>query len=165
MAEISGVQHLRRRASSVLLNTFVGSTGEICADMTYLRTSLADGVTLGGWFSAKGNSIAFPATVGGLTYIATGSNGVIYVFTQNAGRVTLPSALSYPAGQKLTITDATGSAGVNNVTIATASASEKLIGNNLGTITNSTSMTIATNGLGFQLTPMSTVPGWAFWFA
>jgi hypothetical protein len=144
----------------VQLNAFVGSTGEVCADMTYMRFSVADGVTAGGWFSALATTnLSFSTAV-----TVNNTDAVVELGNSNSRVATLPSVANFPSGQKLVIADSSINSGLSNVTIKTASASEKLIGqSHAGAITNSTSIVINLNGFCYVFTPMSTASAWAFW--
>ena len=164
MAEISGVQHTRRRSTFVQLNLFTGSSGEIAADMTFMRLSLADGVTAGGWFSQKGNITrqSFPNT--NITRSAVGTDAAEYVITQNVSSILLPAAAAYPPGQVLTIVDTFGNAGTANISINTATSTEKIVGNTaFGTAINSTIATVNASGFGARLAAISTAGRWAIW--
>jgi hypothetical protein len=164
MAEISGVQHTRRRSTFVQLNLFTGSSGEIAADMTFMRLSLADGVTAGGWFSQKGNITRQSFPNSGIVRSAAGTDASEYVISQNAGTVLLPFAAAYPSGQVLTVVDSFGNALNATITINSATSTERIVGNTaLSAAINSTTATINQNGVGVRLAALSTAGRWAIW--
>lgn len=157
MAEVSGVQHKSRRGSSVQLGTFTGSSGELCADTTFQRLSVADGVTAGGWYSGKANTQQFLA---GFLYSLSLTDAVEYVYTNSAiTQMGLPLAARYASGQKITVADVNNNAGTDNIEILTNTSTETIVGY-AGGSGNSTQLTIAANAIGYQLIALSTAGRW-----
>ena len=150
MAEVSGVQHQKRRSVTAQLSTFVGSTGESMADMSLLRTVLSDGVTAGGWPMQKSGVTLLTFQQATLGYNVLITDATVVVPTNlGIGAITLPSAKTYPAGQKLVIADGGGNASVNAITVNANTSTEKIVGiTNAGGAFGSTSFTINGNGTG-----------------
>lgn len=160
MAEISGVQNQRRRAIASQLLTFVGSIGELAADMTNFRLSVADGVTAGGWLSARAQFVSVSAA-----YTVKPSDVVVCCTFATTTLVTLPSLASYPPGQRLTIMDSGKSGGLGTLEVGTASTTEHMIGSaNFGGtgIPPSTLINVFQNSTGgaIVLIPISTLNVW-----
>lgn len=157
MAEVSGVQHQSRRGSAVQIGTFTGSSGELCVDTSFLRISVADGVTASGWFSEKSNVVN--AFLGGFLYSVGLTDAVEYVYTNALTELGLPFAARYASGQKLTVADINNLAGTNNILVLTVTSTETIIGY-AGGSGNSTELNVAANGIGYQLIALSTAGRW-----
>lgn len=112
-----------RRGITSLVSAFIGAPGETVVDLTTMRLSLHDGATVGGWTQEKA----------GLTLISDANYNIlptdtVVVFTKltAARTLTLPSAMTYPLGQILTIVDGTGTSSAHTVTIAAATSTERV---------------------------------------
>ncbi len=157
MAEISGVQHQRRRAINSQLNIFTGSTGELAADMTFLRTSVMDGSAPGGWVAKKAN-ITY---VNNVTYTIKVTDAVVMVINNTAGiNLNLPSASAYPTGQRLVVSDGSGQVAVGkNILVHSASTTDLIEG---VSYLDSTTVTLSSAWQSVNFVAAST-SRWAVW--
>ncbi len=137
-----------RRGTHQQVSSFLGAPGEITADMTYMRTVLNDGVTLGGWPQERANL----TSVNDASYSVLPTDTVIMINNVSTTRtVTLVSALNYASGQKLHVVDGTGSAAAGKpINVVAHSSTETIAGSTTFAISAAFGhLTIVTNsGLG-----------------
>ena len=132
------VQFLRE--TWAFLRTFTGRAGEIAVDSTNNRLVVQDGVTPGGFPTARADQVALAGrtSVADANYAALASDvTVAYTALSTARTVTLPAASGYPAGRVLTVLDETGACSATNpITVATAGSD---------TVNGAASVTLATS--------------------
>jgi hypothetical protein len=113
-----------RRGAAAQVAAFTGAQGETVMDTTNNRLVVNDGVTAGGWPSAKLAEVITNtrASISDSAYTALTSDRLIAYTALTAARtVSLPAAAAYPTGTRLLIVDETGNcSAIRSITVAAA---------------------------------------------
>jgi hypothetical protein len=129
-----GAQHQMRRGTPANLASFTGAAGEPIVDTINWRIAMQDGVAIGGYPHELALVQDIFSTIGTIN----NSVAVCRVWsTAGAAAITLPPASSYTPGQTLTVCDAAGVAGANNITItADSGGADTLYSSTGGAVTS-----------------------------
>lgn len=122
-----------RRGTAAQMATFAGAPGEVVVDTSNNRVVVHDGTTAGGWPAAT----AVKSGIADSNATITPTTRIFAMTTLTAARtLTLPSAASFPPGDRLLIVDESGGcSATNSITVQRASSD---------TISTNTSVTITT---------------------
>lgn len=113
---VSGVQHQSKRGPIGQVKTYAGKAGELTVDSDNNRAVPHDGTSTGGWPHALA-SVLTSINPSGAILIPGGTTMLLVFSTASAPNYTLPLASGYMPGQRLTVWDAGGNAGSQNITI------------------------------------------------
>ena len=114
-----------RRGTAAQIAVFTGAAGEVVIDTDRNRLVVQDGATAGGWAAATAKRTA----VADAAYSAVAADRIVAMTALTAARVvTLPSAASFPAGERLLVIDESGACSTTNTITVTAASSQTISG-------------------------------------
>ncbi len=120
-----------RRGTTSQVATFTPQQGECVVDTTLNKLHVGDGSTAGGWAVA----MAQRAAVANAGYTALSTDRIVaYTSLSTAQTVTLPTAASFPSGERLLIVDETGNCSTTNAVTINRAGSDTINGQTSFTI-------------------------------
>ena len=136
-----------RRGTAAQVAAFTGAQGEATFDTTNNRLVLNDGATAGGW--PHGLETRRAVSDAATTILAT-DRFVAYTALTAARAITLPTAVNYPPGAFLVVSDESGACSATKPLTISAVGSDTLAGLAAGSAAISTaygSLTLESNGV------------------